>query len=262
MKITYILYPILLLGMMFGFTRSTSYRVFLPLAQKNKPASVEPIPIIQEMIDQVNQERMLTDLRRLTGVEPICTQDGCTTLAERFTGSEDLQWAKDYVFETLLNLGYPVERLAWSSGSYSDENILAHKQGFLFPNEEIYFIAHLDGYPHNGPAADDDATGVVVLLELARILANHTFNRSVTLFFSTGEEESVLGAHRFVADYPERLASIKYLVSVEMLGYDSNNDGVMELWSGDENTEFQEMLSQIIAAYPISLIPQVVTSCT
>ncbi len=223
-----------------------------------------PSPEVQGMIDQVSQARILTDLRRLSGAEQMCIANICKTITGRFTGSNNIKWAEDYVYETLTSLNYSVERINWSGSGMADQDILAHKTGLLYPNEEIYFIAHLDGVPNNGPAADDDGTGAVALLELARILANMQVSRSVTLFFSTGEEQGAVGAYEFVNHYHDRLSKIKYLVSVEMLGYDSNGDGKMELWSADENTQFQQLLSDIITAYPasISLVPEIVTSCT
>jgi hypothetical protein len=60
---------------------------------------------------------------------------------------------------------------------------------------EIYFIAHLDGYPYNGPAADDDASGAVSLLELARP-RDKSLSYSMVLFF-TGES---LNMHEFYVD--------------------------------------------------------------
>ncbi len=229
--------------------------------QENQPSSITPVPIVQEMIDQVSQERLLTDLRRFTGEEQICTSNGCTTLTGRYTGSENLNWAKDYVRETLRSLHYPVEVLNWQRSGYSDQNILAHKRGFLYPNVEIYFIAHLDGHPTGSPAADDNGTGAAALLELARILAQRTICYSVTLFFSTGEEQGSLGSHQFVADYPDRVEKIKYLVNIEMLGYDSNNDGQMEFFNGSQPQDFVESLVNIIQAYPLNLDPHIYSDC-
>jgi len=230
----------------------------------NLTSEISPLNPVWEMIGQVNQKRALIDLRRLTGVEPICTSNGCYTITNRETSSEGLQWAKDYVYETLVNLNYSVEVLDWSSGGYSDQNIIARKQGKVYPGEEIYFIAHMDGYLETNPAADDDASGVVSLLELARILRSRSFKRTVVLYFSTGEEHGSLGSRSFVEDYLERLASIKYLVNVEMLGYDSNSDHVMQLWSGDHHPSlvFAQMLHEIITAYQLDLKPQIITGCT
>ena len=262
----YILIPVFLIFTLFGASySSTGYpdaNYGERLDNQEVPNAIIPSGTVEEMIAEVSQERIQTDLKRLTGVEPICLDGECYLIHGRETGSEGLQWAKDYVYATLQNLNYSVEVLPWTSDPYSDENIIARKPGVLHPEMDIYFIAHLDGYPYNGPAADDDASGVVSLLELARILSDESLSYSVVLFFSTGEELGARGARSFVADYPERLESIKYLVSVEMLGWDSNDDGLMEFWSGDQPTDFVEMMSNIITAYPIDLTPEIVTGCT
>ncbi len=223
---------------------------------------ISPLPAVWEMLGQVNPEKALTDLRRLTGEEPICTGSGCITITNRETGSIGLQWAKDYVYETLVNLHYSVEILDWSHGIYTDQNVIARKEGMVYPDEEIYFIAHLDGYLNNNPAADDDASGAASLLELARILSSRSLKYTVVLFFSTGEEHGSLGSHSFVENYPERLETINYLVSVEMLGYDSDDDGKMELWNGSQPLDFVQHLAEIIDLYQIDLVPEIVSGCT
>jgi len=247
---------------------STDVNPTLPIStaatEELDPAKVTPDPnIIWEMIGEVNQERILTDLRRLTGVDPICTSNGCYTITNRETGSEGLQWAKDYVYEELVNLGYSVEVQDWSRNGYTDQNLIVRKQGRVYPGEEILFIAHLDGYLDDNPAADDDASGAVSLLELSRIMSSRSLSRTVVLFFSTGEEHGALGARSYVDLLtPEQISAIKYVVSVEMLGYDSNNDGEMELWPGDQPVDFVQTLSQTITTYQLDLTPEIVTGCT
>ncbi len=145
---------------------------------------------------------------------------------------------------------------------YVDQNLIARKSGTVAPDEEIIFIAHLDGYLENNPAADDDASGVVSLLELARILSSRVLSRTVVLIFSTGEEHGVLGARSYVDQLTQaQLDAIQYVVSVEMLGYDSNNDGKMELWAGNQTTGFIRQLSQIITDYELGLEPETFTDC-
>jgi hypothetical protein len=225
------------------------------------PIEIRPKDVVWEMLEQVNHERVLTDLRQLTGEEPICTENGCYTITGRETGSEGLQWAKDYVYETLVSLRYAVEIMGWSRDGYTDQNIIARKRGLVYPDEEIYFIAHLDGYLDYNPAADDDASGAVSLLELARILSKSPLSRTVVIFFSTGEEHGSLGSRSYIEDYPDRLDAIKYLVSVDMIGYDSDSDGKMEFWTGDQQLDFVSMLTDIITMYKLGLIPDIVTDC-
>lgn len=225
--------------------------------------------IIWEMLEQVSKDRALRDLSQLTGEQPICTDNGCSTITNRGTGSEGLQWAKNYVYEELVRLGYSVELQDWSRSGYADQNVIARKLGMVSSDEEIYFVAHLDGVTPGGiersPAADDNATGVVSILELARVLSNRMFNSSVVLLFSTGEEQGALGVRSFVDQLsPEQISAIRYVVDVEMLGYDADRDGVMQFWSGDHPPSllFAQRLSEIINNYQLDLVPRVVSGCT
>lgn len=224
---------------------------------------------VRMMMLEVNRDRALRELRQLTGEEPICIRKGCFTIKNRETGSEGLRWAKDYVYEELFRLAYNVEVVDWSHSGYSDQNVIAKKPGVVSPQNEIYFVAHLDGVSPEGadrsPAADDNASGVVALLELARILSDQALDRTVVLLFSTGEEHGVLGTRSYVDDLsPEELAAIRYVVNVEMLSYDSDNDGVMQLWSGDHppSLAFAHMLSEIISTYSLDLTPHIISGCT
>lgn len=234
----------------------------LGVSASEHSTDIQPIDSVWELLNQVDQEKVLTDLRRLTGEEPICLGDDCNTITSRETGSEGLQWAKDYIYQQLTDLGYYVEIQNWSMEGYADQNLIVRKMGIVTPSEEIYFIAHIDGYLDNNPAADDDASGVVSLLEVARIFSHQNISQTLVLFISTGEEHGALGARSYVDEInSEQLSAIQYVVSVEMLGYDSNNDSAMELWSGDQSTAFVDQLSQIIHMYHLDLAPEIITSC-
>ena len=120
----------------------------------------------------------------------------------------------------------------------------------------------MDGYLDNNPAADDDASGVVSLLELARILRDQQLTRTVVFFFSTGEEHGSLGSRSFVNQLTTaQLNAIQYVISIDMIGYDSNNDGVMQLWPGEQPTDFVQLLSDIIIAYELDLEPHIYIGC-
>jgi hypothetical protein len=225
-------------------------------------AAVVPNNVVWAMIGQVDQQKALTDLRRLTGEEQICLPQGCYIINNRFTGSEGLQWAKDYVVAQLAGMGYSVQVQNWSSGSYADQNLVIRKQGTLHPENEIYFVAHLDGEV-NAPAADDNGSGVVDLLQLARTIKNRSFYNTLVLLFSTGEEEGNLGVHYYVGQLTqEQLDAISYVVDVDMVGYDSNNDNMMELWNGEQPLDFVELLNGVIQAYQLNLSTQVVSDCS
>lgn len=64
-----------------------------------------------------------------------------------------------------------------------------------------YVLAHLDSRASDGadfqsdaPGANDDASGVALLLELARVLANAELDSTVVLVATSGEEQGLYGA--------------------------------------------------------------------
>lgn len=264
------LYPTMIFGLVFGIGLRTDYPN-IPKGIASQPivanyvslsTEITPIDTVRKMIEKINLDRALTDLRKLTGEEETCLDHGCYTIADRYTSSVGLQWAKDYVYEQLTNLGYSVEIQDWSNGSYSDQNLIIRKPGMVSLENEIYLIAHLDGV--HSPAADDNASGVVSLLELARIIRSRPMKNTMVLLFSTGEEQGSFGVISYLDQLTaEELGAIKYVINIDMLGYDKNLDHVMELWSGDHSPSFaltQEMQG-IIRAYQINLVPIFITGC-
>ncbi len=233
------------------------------------PPKAPALDVVPEMLNEVDRDRVITNLKRLTGEEPICNDHGCHTISNRLTGSKEVGYAKDYVSRELSGLGYSVEIFDWSRSGYADQDIVVRKAGASHPSEEVYFVAHLDGVMRlRGipfPAADDNASGVVDLLELAGVLSNHSFDRTVVLMFSTGEEQGDLGVASYIEQLsPQELDAIKYVVDVDMIGYDGDDDGVMQLWSGDDapSLALAQGLSEIVKAYQPALVPTVVTGCT
>lgn len=229
----------------------------------NQATVISPTAVVWEMLGQVDRDRALNDLRQLAGEQPICTSAGCTTIAHRATGSEGLGWAMEYLYENLTSLGYMVELRDWSRSGYADQNLIARKQGESFPDEEVYFIAHVDGVPQ-GPAADDNASSVVGGLELARVLSRYSFARTLVLFFSTGEEQGALGSKAYLDQLtPAELSAIQYAINRDMIGYDANGDSVMELFHGGlaPSMVLAQTMSETIDAYELDLDQRLVVGC-
>jgi Zn-dependent M28 family amino/carboxypeptidase len=164
------------------------------------------------------------------------------------------------VYAQLTSLGYTVQVQEWSRNGYNDQNLIVRKVGEIHPEEELYFVAHMDG--ENSPAADDNATGTVDLLELARVISNRNYEKTIVLLFSSGEEQDVQGVKYYVEHLsPEQLAAIKYVINLDMLGYDHNNDGVMELFNGSQPPDFVQLLAGIITDYRLGLTPEIYEDC-
>ena len=86
----------------------------------------------------------------------------------------------------------------------------------------IVIGAHYDTVPGT-PGADDNATGVAVLLELATEFASRPLKYPVQLVAFDMEEYGCLGSKHYAAKLKEQKQPLRLMISLEMLGYCNHN---------------------------------------
>lgn len=82
----------------------------------------------------------------------------------------------------------------------------------------ILIGAHYDAVPGT-PGADDNASGVAVLLELARMFAAEPIKYPAQLVAFDMEEYGLLGSTEYVAKLQQQDKALRLMISLEMLGY-------------------------------------------
>ena len=109
---------------------------------------------------------------------------------ERDTGNcpEGLARAEKYLLGAFQGLGYEVTRQEFLADGVPCANIEALPSGFVgFDTPHIIIGAHYDSAPGT-PGADDNASAVAILLELARLLAGKPCAKSLRFVAYTNEE--------------------------------------------------------------------------
>ena len=127
---------------------------------------------------------------------------GLSQFGDRMQGTQRNRDAIDWLEKQLLSFGYAnVERHRFMSASGPLENIYATKIGTTIPGEMYIVSAHMDGRG-GGEAADDDASGCAVVLELARVLGmpDVRTNRSVRFIFWNNEEFGMDGSGTYALE--------------------------------------------------------------
>ncbi|MGD9688578.1 MAG: M20/M25/M40 family metallo-hydrolase [Phycisphaerales bacterium] len=108
------------------------------------------------------------------------------------------------------------------------ENIILELPGKEHPNQVLIVGAHFDAVPDT-PGADDNATGVATLLEMARVLKDRPMKRTVRLIFFNLEEVGLVGSSQYAARFAERVSDksehLVGMISLEMLGFYSDAPG-------------------------------------
>lgn len=100
--------------------------------------------------------------------------------------------------------------------------VVADVRGSAKPNERFVYSAHVQE-----PGANDDASGVGTLVEMARTLAELVRNREAdpgrTITMLWGEEIRV--TDRYLKQDPERLKGVRWGLSLDMTGEDTEKTG-------------------------------------
>ncbi|MDV2495353.1 MAG: M20/M25/M40 family metallo-hydrolase [bacterium] len=136
-----------------------------------------------------------------------------------------LEQAALYIEERFAELGYTVERQPYKVPPVERpvRNLIVEKTGRDKPKEIILFGAHYDTVPTT-PGADDNASGVAGLLELARLLKPYANRRTIRLVAFTCEEPPYfksrwMGSRVYAREARRRGDDIIAMVSLEMIGF-------------------------------------------
>jgi hypothetical protein len=130
---------------------------------------------------------------------------GLTEFGDREQGTERNARAVDWIEAQLRSWGYETERVHYEYRPRVDaepeprEQVYATKVGSSVPGEMYILGAHMDGRG-GGEAANDDASGTALVMELARVLASSdvTTARSVRFALWNNEETGLNGARAYV----------------------------------------------------------------
>ena len=135
-----------------------------------------------------------------------------------YEGYPKLEQAAQYIKREFLKVGLDVREdyFQWEGGSY--KNILAEKKGRTSPDRVFILGAHYDTVP-GSPGADDNASAVAVLLEIARNIQSVSLEGTVRLVAFTLEEYGYIGSAHYVESLKKGKEEILGMISLEMVGF-------------------------------------------
>jgi Zn-dependent M28 family amino/carboxypeptidase len=124
------------------------------------------------------------------------------------------------LLERLQEFG-EVEQHPFQEGADAGVNLILRLPGEHPDLEPMLVAAHYDG-PLGSPGADDNASAVVALLELARRWSAEPPRRPVWLVAFDQEEWGMVGSKVLAAELYRRRQALHLMVSLEMIGYTSD----------------------------------------
>ncbi|MCH8291176.1 M20/M25/M40 family metallo-hydrolase [Candidatus Poribacteria bacterium] len=228
--------------------------------------------IIQELLDEVDVNRWLAEIRNLVENQDLEQPGKFFRSRYSFRVREAVQFdgkpnpdhacdnAADYIAEQFRRYGLQVEfdpflhrrsRIgAGLVGEYTMRNVVATLPGKGPNKDRVYLmVGHYDsistktaGWEQNwrtlpAPGASDNASGVAAMLETARILSKHDFDFTIRFIAFSGEELFLFGSKHYRDGVKARGDQIAGVLNFDLLGHDE--DGILDIHVlGDDQSQW------------------------
>ena len=142
------------------------------------------------------------------------------------TNEQSIKKTEKYITSYFENIGLEVKQQRYKYDNYDIANIIAGSQKNLISPKYYVIGAHYDSVPETY-GADDNASGIAVLLELARYTMQEKISLPVRFVAFTAEEPPTFstryqGSKVFVKSVLENKDEILGAIILEMVGYTSN----------------------------------------
>ncbi len=217
-----------------------------PIAEKRTPffyrRTLHAAPMLEDyptdsLADYVSQDSLYNYVTRL---EAFYT---------RATHTDSVLKARDWLVDKFIEFGYTDvtthEFIAYSGWQGVIDipayNVLCRKVGTEQPDTWIVIGGHYDSFTYEtvgdpyapAPGADDDATGVALTLELARIFKDIPTRKSYLFVPFGAEEQYLIGSDSLALKLHEDSVNVEFMLNTDMIAYE--RDGVPEFHIGANN---------------------------
>lgn len=150
----------------------------------------EYIPYYGSIVEQCSQTNITNNL---TAYE---------SLGLKRRGTTSLQNTLDWLKSKYLQFGYTANQIVEDSYTYNGstaicKNLIVTKVGKVYPNTYVIVCGHYDSI--GGTGTNDNGSGLVSILETARLLQNIPTEYSIKFINFSGEEDGLKGSQHYVS---------------------------------------------------------------
>lgn len=177
------------------------------------------------------------------------------TIKSRNSYSKDLELALSYVEDYYKSLGISVKRVPYQVRGKTYYNIEAEILGTTDPKKVVIVSGHLDstvGSPWTvenvAPGADDDASGTVGVMEVARALKDHKLGYTIRFVHFTGEEQGLYGSYKYSDQCAAAGTDIVGVFQMDMIGYCGKPGNRVDIHDGEDRNGSHDIVVALVRA--------------
>lgn len=216
-------------------------------------------PLVREIIDGVSLDSLVHTVKVLSGEVGSSNGGMSDTIHGRYVYDSGHDVARDYLKRKLDSYGLSTELRAIDVSPFGT-SVLGTQTGASRPGAKYILCAHYDditGQPEQAPGADDNASGCAAVLEAARILSRYKTAYTIVYALWDQEEDGQWGAQRYARDAAARGDSILGVINLDMLGWDGNNDSLIEISTDSvaHSMQLADTVASVLHLYNFPLKP-------
>lgn len=149
---------------------------------------------------------------------------------------KEMAAAAAYIEREFVHLGDVVERQEYTVDRLTVANLIVERRGEREPDAILVLGAHYDSVPTT-PGADDNASAVAVLIEVARLLCGRIGKRTIRFVAFACEEpphcfSDAMGSQMYARRCRQRSERILGMLCLEMVGFYSEEPGSQNIPPG------------------------------
>ncbi|WP_305786635.1 M28 family metallopeptidase [Symbioplanes lichenis] len=203
------------------------------------PAKQVPGPELRAILKEIDPHRIETIVTRLAAFG---TRH---TLSSQDDPVRGIGAAREWIFEQLTKYAAASQgRMTVALQSYVQEpapriptatritNVVATLRGTEEPERVYVVTGHYDSRASDvldatsdAPGADDDASGVAVIMELARVMARRPTRATIVFAAVAGEEQGLYGSDHLAQQLKDAGVDVQAMVSNDIVGTGDAHDG-------------------------------------
>lgn len=211
-------------------------------------------PLIASMIQQIDQSEIYNTVYSLQNF---------TTRYYGYSGNTE---ASTWLYNKLSNI--PRLNVEYQGGEY--RNVIATLPGMDKTSSSIYMVgAHYDSENSAdlslSPGATDNGGGVAIVLELARVMSQYTFNHTLKFALWNAEEggASTSGSTDYAQYALTNSLNISLYFNYDSACYDPDNRHVLDIMYNQKSAWIKDLMTQYNTLYSIGFTPTYnVHTCT
>ena len=183
-----------------------------------------PDPAIQKIVAEISPDRIADTVKTLADFE---TRGNYSDPNQKTRGNGAARrwiYAQFQSYSKRLEVAYDVGK----KGTTDIATVIAVLPGVTQPGKRIIAGAHYDSINLRvkgdkaaeapAPGADDDASGVAVVLELARVMSQYRFQKTIVFIAFGGEEIGLIGSTRYAARAKANSEQIEAVFNNDIVG--------------------------------------------